>query len=118
MKTFSVNHIEDNGEGADYYYNGDILAEDLDKAIEEFKNEWLNKEIDKNDIMVTQSDEDMEILEIDTEWFKDGELLTDKEIEELESKYQMDISDMIDNFDLGFEISYLTHSYEIKEESD
>lgn len=115
MKTFKVTHIEDYNDGADHYYKGDIIADNLDKAVQEFKNEWLEEDYNRDNITVVDSFEDMETLEIQTDWFKDGEQLTDKEIEELEKEHDMDISDMFDNFDLGFEISYLTHLYKIEE---
>lgn len=115
MKTFEVTHIEDMGDYSDFYSHGTIEAENLDLAIKEFKDNWLEEDYNRDNITVINSDSDYELLEIQMDYFMDGNMLNDKEIEELEKKYDMDISDMIDNFDLDFDIGFVSHQYEIKE---
>lgn len=117
LKEFEIYHIENYGDsGGDRYYNGAINAVSMDKAIEIFKNEWIKPEF-KDDITEDYQDQGLCYLETGLEWFKNGDLLNDEQIEELESKYEMDISDMLDNFDdkLDFDISCVEHIYELRD---
>lgn len=117
LKTFEVWHIENYGDsGGDRYYNGVIIAKDINAAIEEFKKEWIKPEF-KDDITEDYQDQGLCYLETGLEWYKDGELLTNEQIEELENKHEIDISDMLENFDdkLDFEISYIEHVYELRD---
>lgn len=113
-KTYNVYHIEDMGDYSERYYHGTIEAKNLDEAENQFIDYWLEDDYNRDNLTNIASDEEYTVLEVATDYYNNGELLTDEAIEELEKKYDMELTDMIDNFDLeGVDIGYITHSYEI-----
>lgn len=119
LKTFEVWHIENNGYNSDRYYNGEIHAENIDKAIEIFKNEWIKPEFVK-DIDEDYQDEGLAYLNTGLEYYSHGEIITKEQIEGLEKEFDMDINDIIENYEgnhkiESLELGSLEHIYELKD---
>ncbi len=117
LKTYEVYHMELNDYNSDRYYNGSIEAKNIGEAIEIFKNNFIQEQY-HDQITIENIDKDMFDMETvllngGTDYFLDGELLSDQELEELEKKHDMEIGDLLENSDIDF--GYCDHYYELQE---
>jgi hypothetical protein len=117
LKTYEVYHMESNDYTSDRYYNGTVEAKNIDQAIEVFKKEYIREEY-YDQIRVEETDKDMfdnetALISGGTDYYLDGELLSNEELERLEDEHDSEIGDLLENKDLDF--GYLDHFYELIE---
>lgn len=92
MKTFSINEYED----GEYVQNiGEVEAETLEEAVKEAFDQFLTKEQIEN-VDIINSNEYGEFYRVITlHYNKDGDLLTEDQIENMDEDYYSSISSEI-----------------------
>ena len=119
LKSFEVYHMESNEGYNDRYYDGYIEARDINHAINILKNEWISEEYRQDaytsSIDKTQFNEDTAIIEGISVYYLNGEIITWKEIAELEEKYNKDLGELLEGEIEDLELGYIDHYFELIE---